>query len=377
MASESRHSDRDSAVRSMLVRLPQPGVPGTTRPALTRDRARVPVITAAVLVAVIALSVLAIGFRAGRDDRPAFGGGSASAPTDVLPTAPAPTGTLLGRFTSDDGPKQTHTIHPDGLALAVVFACSGTGDWLIHIPHDSDSAAVTPPGQKPGRCDGHSSSAGNKGHAGSATVAITTEPGMRWTLTVVGIPETYVTPQPVEAARDSAGAAVPFCSAADLAARFEPKQEPEGVTEVAGGQIALTNTTGTGCALAGWPMVRFLDRGSALGHHSMNAIDERSSTEKGLDAVVLQPGASAYTQVGWYLPDYYPENEQGPCVARPVSSLRIDLDNRFAGAAQAGDLEVPIGSTVTACLNGPWGVDGKYGQISSTVFVDYSLHDER
>jgi hypothetical protein len=32
---------------------------------------------------------------------------------------------------------------------------------------------------------------------------------------------------------------------------------------------------------------------------------------------------------------------------------------------------VPIG-TVTACLNGAHGVYGKYGQLSSTVFVDYA-----
>ena len=51
--------------------------------------------------------------------------------------------------------------------------------------------------------------------------------------------------------------------------------------------------------------------------------------------------------------------------------MRIDLANSFAGTAQQGtfDVETP---TITGCTNSPWGIYGKYGQLSTTIFVGYS-----
>jgi hypothetical protein len=118
--------------------------------------------------------------------------------------------------------------------------------------------------------------------------------------------------------------------------------------------------------------VRFLDGGTPLGHHTMEATDQRSSEEHGLRPVLLGPGGKAYSQIGWYLADFFVPNEEGPCKARTVHALRVDLPNEYAGAAQQGSFDVPIG-TATACLNGAHGVLGKYGQLSSTVFVDYAM----
>lgn len=363
MGSERDPMERDSAVRTMLVRrVAEPDALPTGS-----ARLRVGIVTSVVLVVVVALSVLAIRVGGGRVDAPV---GEAS--RTPLPTASPPAGVPLGRYTSDDGPKQTHTIHPNGLAISTTFACRGVGDWSIRIPHEFDSAAVSPPGRPPGRCDGVSGSTGNKGESGAARLIIDSAPTTRWTLTVIGIPETYVTPTPIPTPTDGSGVAVRSCAAEDLSARLERVAMPKGVTRADGGQIELTNRSGTRCALVGYPMVRFVDdAGSILGHHTMAAVDDHDISGKGMRAVLLVPGGSAYTQIDWYLPNYYVPNEEGPCERRVVHTLRIDLANRFAGPAQRGSLTLPAGG-VTACLNGAHGTDGKYGQISATQFVDYS-----
>lgn len=357
MAREQR-GERDAALRALLVeqvRIPAAGSPDR------RDRTRVGVISGVVLVLVVALSIVAIHLAGGTRTLPADGG---------LPTPTEPPGVVLGRFSSADGPNQTHVVHPDGMALAESFECRGDGAYSVSLSHDSDFSS-------PDSCTGGNGGSGNKGHQDDVTVRIRTTPNMRWTLVVSGIPETYVTPQPVPSPTTSGGAAAAFCTAADLDAEYQPRKAPDGVTEAGEGEIALTNRTERICALVGWPMVRFVDDDdTVLGHHTMAAIDERSSTEHGLEPVILQPGDTTWTQVGYYLPNYYSENESGPCEARTVHALRIDLANSFAGPAQTGKLVMPTKS-ITACLNGPWGTDGKYGQISATVFVDYSLKSVR
>lgn len=377
MASEPEDTERDRAVRSLLVhRIQRPAAARGVR--LHPDRARVALVTAVVLIAIIALTVVSIRLTGGRP-APAEGGTPTAAPTteDALPTPTIPAGKLLGRFTSADGPVQTHTIHPNGLAIAARFECAGIGDYSVSISHDSEFASMTPAGQTPGRCAGAGSGGGGpgsreKGHTEPVKVTVKTAKGMTWTLTLVGIPETYVTPRPIPTPTDSTGTAVRYCTAADLTARFAAHAMPDGVTEVRGGELVFTNTTDSTCALAGYPEVRFIDGGTALGSNTMNAVDERSSEEDGLRAVVLRPGGRAYSQIDWYLRNYYPENDEGTCDARTVSSVRVDLAYDLSSPGQTGTLDVPIG-TATACLNGEHGALGKYGQISSTVFVPYSL----
>lgn len=365
MASED--TERDRAVRAMLVdRVASPQTARGMR--LQPERFRVGIVTAVVLVAIVALSVVAVRFGADRGD-PAQGGLPASNASSIgVPEPTVPAGAPLGRYTSADGPVQRHTIHPNGLAIAYAMTCSGRGTYRISISHESEESGD-------GGCGGGASS-GNKGHAGSATVTITMAKDMVWTMVIVGIPETYVTPRPIPTPTDSAGAAVPYCTAADLTARFAPHKEPEGVTEVSGGELVLTNSTTSACALAGYPEVRFLSDGTALGHNTMNATDDRSSAEKGLRAVILRPGGHAYSQIGWYLVNYYPENEEGACQARAVTAVQVDLAYDLSSPGQTGTLDVPIGK-VTACLNGAHGALGRYGQISSTVFVDYSIADTK
>jgi hypothetical protein len=53
-----------------------------------------------------------------------------------------------------------------------------------------------------------------------------------------------------------------------------------------------------------------------------------------------------------------------------VSRVQVDLAYDLSSPGQTGTLDVPVGP-VTACLNGQHGALGKYGQLSSTVFVDY------
>lgn len=274
-----------------------------------------------------------------------------------------PAGEVLGRWTSADGPVQTHTIRPHGLALAEVFDCSGPGRYTVSISHDSEQGGD-------GGC-GREGGSGNKGHQGTLTVKITTAKAMRWTLTIVGIPETYVTPRPIATPTDSTGAAVRYCTADDLRARFTAGTMPKGVTEVSGGELAFTNRSGSACALAGYPEVRFLEGEEPLGHNTMNHTDQRSTIQQGLRAVIIAPNHSAYSQIDWYLADYYPENEEGACDALAVSQVQVDLAYDLSSAGQTGTLDVPIGRA-TACLNGAHGALGKYGQLSSTVFVDYT-----
>jgi hypothetical protein len=382
MVLDQEIDDRDAAVRAMLVAQVQRSA---EQPASLADALRSPglgrsrmglmaaVASGVVLVLVIVLSAVAIRVGAGGGAPAHSGDPSISAsdgvttptPSDpnAIPDVEAPAGVLLGRYTSADGPNQTHTIHPNGLALSVRYACTGRGAYFFGISHDSEDSGD-------GSCGG-GGGYGNKGHTGALTVTIRTAKTMRWTFVVVGIPETYVTPQPVLSPTDSAGAAVRFCTGADLAVRYQPVLGPNEVTEVGGGQLVLTNTSSSTCALAGHPLVRFLDGSRPLGHHTMDAVDQRSSEAKGLRPVIVAPGGKAYSQIGWYLPNFYVPNEEGPCQARTVHALRVDLGNRLAGAAQQGSFDVPIG-TATACLNGAHGTNGKYGQLSSTVFVDYA-----
>lgn len=366
MAHEPEETDRDAAVRTMLVdRVARPKEAPAMRLAPMRTRSGL--VTAVVLVVIIAVSVLAVQFGSDRS-APAQGGLPTPSATvegvHAMPKLTIPAGKLLGRYSSADGPNQTHTIHPNGLAIATAYVCQGKGDYFFGVTHDGDESG-TP------ACDGGGGGSGNKGIAGDTTVKIRTAKGMTWTFVVVGIPETYVTPRPIPTPTDSAGTAVPYCTADDLAVRFAAHSIPKGVTAVSGGELVFTNTTGSKCALAGYPEVRFLDGGEPLGHNTMNSTDDRSSTEDGLKAVILPPKARAYSQVGWYLPG---ENsmEEGPCVARTVTTVQVDLAYDLAAPGQTGTLTAPIGK-VTACLNGAHGALGKYGQISSTVFLDYSL----
>lgn len=381
MVLDQEADDRDSAVRAMLVaqvRRPAAGAAslGLEPSSARRSRFGVPalVVTCVVLLLVIVLSAVAVQLGGGRA-APANGGEPSRGvvfdterppSTDAagIPQVEAPAGKLLGRWTSAGGPNQKHVIDPKGLALSYRYSCTGQGKYLFSISHDSEESGS-------GGCGSGGGGYGDKGHTGALTVTIRTAKAMRWSFVVVGIPETYVTPQPVLRPTDSSGAAVPFCTADRLSARFERVVGRPGNVSVAG-QIALTNTTGTPCALAGTPLVRFLDGRTPLGRHTMAAIDDRSSERDGLRAVVLGPGGRAWTQVGWYLPAFYEEGDEPPCRPLSVHALRVDLANRMAGPAQQGSLDVPIGSA-TACLDGKYGTDGKYGQLSATVFVDYAL----
>ena len=366
MEPEQRTGDRDTALRAMLVE--RVGLPAGRSVRSGGERLRVGVVTAVVLVAVVALSVLAIRLGGGTRGAPAGGGTpTASSASDDLPTPTLPAGKVLGRWTSDGGAVQHHTIRPGGLAIATVFECKGPGEFMVSVKRSGSEGGN-------GGC-GSSSGAGNKGVAGSTTVTIRTDERMVWTLTVVGVPETYVTPKPIPTPTDSSGAAVRYCTAGDLSARFAAHAMPDGVTEVHGGELVFTNTTGATCALAGYPEVRFLSDGEPLGHNTMNHTDERMTIEKGLRAVIVQPGASAYSQIDWYLPDAN-EQEEGACEARSVTDLQVDLAYDLSSPGQTGTLDVPLGSTATACLNGEHGALGKYGQLSSTVFVDYSLSEK-
>ena len=367
--------DRDAAVRAMLVDQVRraPDAPASLAQALaappgggSRVRRGAGIATAVVLAVVVAVSFAAIGWSTAHLRSPAIGGSpSVTTRSSIDWPVPTPSGVLLGRWTSaHGGPNQTHTIQPKGLALSYRFDCSGPGPYRLTISHDSEEAGT-------GSCGGGGGGFGNKGHTGTLTVTVRTGKTTRWALVIMGIPETYVTPRPVLTPKDATGTAVRFCHAGDLTARFASVRMPSGVNEVRGGQLVFENTSVSTCALAGQPRVRFLDGSTALGTHTMAHTDQRSSEEHGLVPVVLRPGGKAYSQISWYLPNYYVPNEQGPCTAQPVHAVRVDLANTFAGAAQTGSLDVPIG-TATACLNGAYGVYGKYGQLSSTIFVDYA-----
>ena len=380
MVLERETGDRDAAVRAMLVKqVRRPATAaaslGLELPAGRRSRfgLAAAVATCVVLLLVIVLSAVAVQLGGARS-APADGGDESGAIFEPqrtpavdahgIPSVEAPKGKLLGRWTSAGGPNQKHVIRPNGLALSWRYACTGEGSYTFGITHDGETSGNH-------ACGGDGGSVGDKGHRGPVTVYMRTAKAMRWSFVVVGIPETYVTPRPVLKPTDSSGAAVPFCTGDDLDVRYQPVLGPNEVTEAGGGQLVLSNTSGRTCALAGHPKVRFLDGEKPLGHHTMDAVDQRSSEAKGLRPVIVAPGGKAYSQVGWYLPNFYVPNEEGPCQARTVHALRVDLGNRLAGAAQQGSFDVPIG-TATACLNGAHGTDGKYGQLSSTVFVDYS-----
>jgi hypothetical protein len=360
MSSDQETRDRDAAVRTMLV---ERVVPPTEAPTmrLAPDRFRIGLVTAVVLVAIVAVSVIAVRFGTDRS-APAQGGLPTASLAVPLPAMTIPAGRVLGTYTNDGGEVQTHTIHPNGLALASVYSCVGDGQFLLAITHDSETG---------GDCGGGGGSSGNKGIAGSTTVKVTGEKGMRWKVVVVGIPETYITPKPVVSPADASGKPVPSCTAADLTARYEPVKRPKEVTGAAGGQIAFTNTTTTACALVGYPKVLFLADGQVLGHHTMERSDERMTIEKGMTAVIVQPKKVAYAEMDYYLPSYYDEPPLTPCVAESVHAVRVDIASTYANAAQQGVLDVQTGP-ITACLNGQYGVDGKYGQISASIFVGYS-----
>jgi hypothetical protein len=366
MAPDQEPTDRDAAVRTMLVeRVTRPKEAPAMR--LAPGRMRSGLVTAVVLVVIIAVSVLAVRFGSGRS-APADGGApttSASAEAEhPMPKLTVPAGKLLGRYSSADGPNQTHTIHPNGLAIATAYVCQGKGDYFFGVAHDGDSSG-TP------SCDGGGGGSGDKGIPGDSTVKIRTAKDMTWEFVVVGIPETYVTPQPVVSPTDSSGKAVPFCTAADLTAKYEAVALPSEVTEAAGGQVVFTNTSSATCALAGHPAMWFADQGATLGNAALERTDERSSEEKGLKPVIVPAGGKAYSQLDYYLPNYYPANDVAPCAVLKVHSIHIDIANRLAGAAQQGtfDVETP---TITGCTNSAWGIYGKYGQLATTIFVDYS-----
>jgi hypothetical protein len=288
---------------------------------------------------------------------------SLTTPDDSV-TQTLPPGKLLGRFTSADGPNQNHTIRPGGLAIATQFVCTGDGVYSVFVAHGTSESGD-------GGCSGGGVGAGGEAVTGAATVKIRTDPDMRWTYTIIGIkPPARVELRPITTPTDSAGAAVPYCTSDDLAARYVAVPGPASDKSDAAGELVFTNRTDQTCALAGYPEVRFLSDGKPLGNNTMNQIDPRRSTDSGLAAVIVAPGASAYSQVDWYLPGANSRFE-GTCVERAVKAVQVDLDYDLASPKQTGTISVPIGAA-TACLNGEHGALGKYGQISSTVFVDYS-----
>jgi len=138
----------------------------------------------------------------------------------------------------------------------------------------------------------------------------------------------------------------------------------------------LTNTSDSRCALAGHPAVWFTSGGSTLGKAALERSDSRLSEEHGLKAVVVAPKGRAYVQLDYYLPRYYPANGVAKCAAITVRGMRIDLANDLAGTAQQGTFDVTMPAT-TGCTNSSWGIYGKYGQLSTTVFVGYSLTEKR
>ena len=328
-------------------------------------------VTAVVLVAVVASSLVAVRLSSDRGGPATIGDSSAAVPTNPpSPVETLPPGKLLGRFTSEEGPNQDHVIRPDGLAIATQFICSGAGNYSVFVAGGTGESGH-------GGCGGGGVGAGGGGVSGTSHVKIRTDPDMRWTYTVVGFtPPERVTPQPIANPTDTSGTAVAYCTGDDLTAHFDTISAAAAAAlgYKPSGEIAFTNRTTRTCALAGYPEVRFLDAGKPLGHNTMNQIDPRRSVVDGLRAVVLAPGGSAYSQVNWYRSG--DNKQEGPCVARAVTEIDVDLHYDLAAPSQTGRFTVPIGKA-TACLNGAHGALGKYGQISSTVFVDYSLNKNK
>jgi hypothetical protein len=351
------------AVDGLVVR------PGRTRPVARQWPAIL--VTAVVLIAVVTLSLVAVRLSSGRDVPATTGSSSAAVPDDsAAPEQTLPPGKILGRFTSKDGPDQDHVIRPNGLAIATQFTCTGAGEYSVFVSGGTGESGD-------GGCSGGGVGAGGRGVSGTSHVKIRTDPDMTWTYTIVGFtPPEHVTPRPIATPTDASGAAVAYCTGDDLTARFSTisAAAEAAIGYEPSGEITFTNTTTRTCALAGYPEVRFLDGGEPLGHNTMNQIDPHRSVVNGLQAVILAPGGSAYSQVNWYKPG--DNKQEGTCVARAVTSIDVDLHYDLAAPSQTGRFVVPIGRA-TACLNGAHGALGKYGQISSTVFVDYSLNRSR
>ncbi|GAA4738020.1 hypothetical protein GCM10025783_05670 [Amnibacterium soli] len=328
-------------------------------------------VTAVVLVAVVALSLVAVRLSGDRELPATTGGSSPAVLQDSSPPEQTlPPGKVLGRFTSEDGPNQDHVLRPNGLALATQFICTGEGKYSVFTSGGTGESGD-------GGCSGGGVGAGGGGVNGTSHVKIRTDPDMTWTYTIVGFtPPKHITPRPIATPTTTGGEPVPYCTGDDLSARFDriSAAAASAIGYEPSGEITFTNTTKRTCALAGYPEVRFLDDGKPLGHNTMNQIDPRRSVVNGLRAVILAPGGSAYSQVNWYKPG--DNKQEGPCVARAVTSVDVDLHYDLAASGQTGRFTVPIGRA-TACLNGAHGALGKYGQIMSTVFVAYSLNQER
>jgi hypothetical protein len=357
----NRVLDRDDALRALLVRQVEESGPRLRAPQLLTvpqprpaepSRRRTLLVTVVVAIAVVLASAAALTVR------PPVSGGTAtgSASAVATPTGSPTPGQVLAVLTSDDGPKQTRTIHPEGLALRITTSCTGSGTFAISVHGDSEES---------GSCGGEGSSEGNKGMAGSTTVRVTaSDKRAVWRVTITAIAETYVTPTPVATATAADGAAIPFCTSSDLAARFSPLRLSSEVTEAEGGQLVLTNTSASRCALAGYPRLQFLDRaGQLLGRHSNGGSDQRSSTAKGIRPVIVAPGHRAYVQLNYYNRRYFQQNRDSTCAFTDSTAMRVDLANSFAGPGQHGVLVVRT-PVIHACENSTL-------QLFDTVFVDY------
>jgi Protein of unknown function (DUF4232) len=361
MVSESSVSRRDQALRDVLVEVADVGgrvasahdldVAPARPPRPPRDR-RPLVATVVVLVLVLIASIGALQLA------PTLRSAPPAESTSPRPTPAAidqviASGRLLGVWTSDERAPVHAPFATHGLALAVIITCSGHGTLFVSIPHGSDEG---------GDCSGPSSSVGNKAHASPAFLTVRATGHISWKVTIKGVKETYVTPRPVTTARAADGEAVPLCTARTLSVshgiRTETDARPHRKTE----QLTFTNTGSARCALAGYPKLQFLASGRPIGHPSNAQIDEKSSMDKGLRPVVLQPGGRAYVQMA-----VSPSTRTDlPCRPTTTTTLRISLANRLAGAAQSGTLLVRV-PPVGACTN------PKALQLFGTVFVDYGL----
>jgi hypothetical protein len=359
MVSSPSLARRDEALRELLVeqadasranagtgRASGVGSSGWT-PSWTRSDRPALLATVAVVVLVLAASIAALGLV------PALRGASPADSFSGPRPEPTITGRVLGTWSSDEKPPVHARFDTHGLALAVIITCSGKGSLFVSIPHEGDES---------GGCGGVSTSVGNKAHSSPAYLTVRPTGHVRWTVTVKGVRETYVTPMPVATARAADGAAVPFCAPADLSVSYGLRTLEGAVPRSRTGQLTFTNTGPSRCALAGYPTIHALAGGKAVGHHANDWIDERSSIEHGLKPVLLAPGGHAYVQLGT---TPAAQTDQ-PCRPATSSALRVELANRLAGPGQAGALDVRVPS-FAACAN------PKALQLFRTVFLDYGL----
>jgi hypothetical protein len=137
-------------------------------------------VTAVVLALVVAVSVVVLRLG-GPGGAPVAGGDpSATAEPAAPPVETLPPGRLLARYSSEDGPDQDHTIRTGRLGVVTRFTCTGSGTWSVLLSGASGESGDGP-------CGGSGIGSGGPFASGVAHLRIRTDPGMRWTYTVVGI----------------------------------------------------------------------------------------------------------------------------------------------------------------------------------------------